>query len=88
MDIGVHMLDMALYLLGEPDVTTATASTYAEFGPRGRGASAYGPGRKTDGAAHDFDVEDLATAFLRSDGGGKLLLSPAGPSGSCTTSAT
>jgi predicted dehydrogenase len=34
MDIGVHMLDMALHLLGEPAVTTATAATYAEFGPR------------------------------------------------------
>jgi predicted dehydrogenase len=74
MDIGVHMLDMALHLLGEPNVTTATAATYAEFGPRGRGASAYGLGRKTDVTADDFDVEDLATAFLRLDGGGTLLL--------------
>jgi predicted dehydrogenase len=74
MDIGVHMLDMALFLLGEPDVTSATASTYAEFGPRGQGASAYGPWAKTDGATPDFDVEDLATAFLRLDGGGTLLL--------------
>lgn len=74
MDIGVHMLDMALHLLGEPDVTTATAATYAEFGPRGKGASAYGLGRKTDVTADDFDVEDLATAFLRLDRGGTLLL--------------
>ena len=74
MDIGVHMLDMALHLLGEPQVTSATAATYAEFGPRGRGASAYGLGRKTDVTADDFDVEDLATAFLRLDGGGTLLL--------------
>ena len=36
MDIGVHMLDMALHLLGEPQVTTATAATYAEFGPGAR----------------------------------------------------
>ncbi|HYI53102.1 MAG TPA: Gfo/Idh/MocA family oxidoreductase [Microlunatus sp.] len=74
MDIGVHMLDMALHLLGEPQVTTATAATYAEFGPRGKGAAAYGLGRKTDVTADDFDVEDLATAFLRLDGGGTLLL--------------
>lgn len=74
MDIGVHMLDMALHLLGEPSVVTATAATYAEFGPRGRGAAAYGLGRKTDVTADDFDVEDLATAFLRLDGGGTLLL--------------
>lgn len=74
MDIGVHMLDMALHLLGEPAVTAATAATYAEFGPRGKGASAYGLDRKTDITPDDFDVEDLATAFLRLDGGGTLLL--------------
>lgn len=74
MDLGVHMLDLALHLLGEPRVITATAATYAEFGPRGRGAAAYGLGRKTDLAGDDFDVEDLATAFLRLDGGGTLLL--------------
>jgi predicted dehydrogenase len=74
MDIGVHMLDMALHLLGEPTVTTATAATYAEFGPRGKGAAAYGLGRKSDVTGDDFDVEDLATAFLRLDGGATLLL--------------
>ena len=74
MVIGVHMLDMALHLLGEPIVTAATAATYAEFGPRGKGASGYGLGRKTDVTAADFDVEDLATAFLRLEDGGTLLL--------------
>lgn len=74
MDIGVHMLDMSLHLLGEPAVRAATAATYAEFGPRGRGAAAYGLGRKTDVTPADFDVEDLATAFLRLEGGGTLLL--------------
>lgn len=72
MDIGVHMLDMALHLLGEPAVSTATAATYAEFGPKGRGGSANMV--KTGVQAGDFDVEDLSTAFLRLDGGGTLLL--------------
>ncbi len=72
MDIGVHMLDMALYLLGEPQVRAATAATYAEFGPRGKGGSPYGPRRDTPGA--QFDVEDLSTAFLRLADGGTLLL--------------
>jgi predicted dehydrogenase len=74
MDIGVHMLDMALHLLGEPTVQAATAATYAEFGPRGKGAAAYGLGRKTGVTAADFDVEDLSTAFLRLEDGGTLLL--------------
>lgn len=75
MDIGVHMLDMALFLLGEPEVTSATAATYAEFGPRGRGGSTNATMRKTGVVeGGDFDVEDLSTAFLRLDGGGTLLL--------------
>ncbi len=74
MDIGVHMLDMALHVIGEPQVTAATAATYAEFGPRGRGSSAVSTMRKTGVQEGAFDVEDLSTAFLRLDGGGTLLL--------------
>ena len=72
MDIGIHMLDMALHLMGEPRVTAASASTHAEFGPLGRGGSGFGISQVEDGAP--FEVEDLATAFLRLDGGGTLLL--------------
>ena len=74
MDIGVHMLDMALHLLGEPTVTAATAATYAEFGPRGKGASPYASTGKTGVAESEFDVEDLSTAFLRLAEGGTLLI--------------
>ncbi|HKF89203.1 MAG TPA: Gfo/Idh/MocA family oxidoreductase [Propionibacteriaceae bacterium] len=74
MDIGVHMLDMTLHLLGEPGVRAATAATYAEFGPRGRGSSAEATMRKSGVEEGEFDVEDLSTAFLRLDGGGTLLL--------------
>ncbi len=74
MDIGVHMLDMALHLLGEPAVRAVTAATYAEFGPRGRGSSMATTMRKTGVQDGAFDVEDLSTAFLRLDGGGTLLL--------------
>jgi len=72
MDIGIHMLDMALHLLGEPGVTAASASTHAEFGPLGRGGSGFGISQVEEGAP--FEVEDLATAFLRLEGGGTLLL--------------
>ena len=72
MDIGIHMLDMALHLMGEPAVTAASASTHAEFGPLGRGGSGFGISQVEDGAP--FEVEDLATAFLRLEGGGTLLL--------------
>ena len=72
MDIGVHMLDMTLHLMGEPKVTAASATTHAEFGPLGRGGSGFGISEVQEG--NPFEVEDLATAFLRLDGGGTLLL--------------
>jgi predicted dehydrogenase len=74
MDLGVHMLDIALYLLGEPPVRTVTAATYAEFGPRGKGSSAWQLVPKTGIEPGVFDVEDLSTAFLRLTDGGTLLL--------------
>ena len=74
MDIGVHMLDMSLHLLGEPSVLTASAATYAEFGPRGKGGAPTALAAKTGAGGGSFDVEDLATALLRLDGGATLLL--------------
>ena len=70
-DIGVHVLDYSLHLLGEPEVVSATAVTYAELGPRGRGGS---PRATLGAAASAFDVEDFASAFLRLEGGATLLL--------------
>ena len=69
MDLGVHMLDIVLHLLDEPEVRTVTAATYAEFGPRGRGGSVSTTMTKTGVTDGEFDVEDLSTAFLRLDGG-------------------
>jgi predicted dehydrogenase len=74
MDLGVHMLDIALYLLGEPAVRAVTAATYAEFGPLGKGSSGSEPVPKTGIEPGAFDVEDLSTAFLRLQDGATLLL--------------
>jgi predicted dehydrogenase len=73
LDIGVHVLDSALYLLGQPRVTTVSASTYDLLGSAGFGSS---PNSDKTGAtdARTFDVEDLATAFLRLDDGATLLV--------------
>lgn len=70
-DIGVHVLDYSLYLLGEPKVISVTASTYSELGPRGRGGNARYSAMKSE---HKFEVEDFASAFLRLEGGGTLIL--------------
>ncbi|GAA4973849.1 Gfo/Idh/MocA family oxidoreductase [Kineococcus glutinatus] len=71
VDIGVHVLDWSLHLLGEPRVLSASAATYSELGPRGRG------GGDRDTLTHEtsaYEVEDFASAFLRLEGGGTLAL--------------
>ncbi|BCW64544.1 Gfo/Idh/MocA family oxidoreductase [Arthrobacter sp. StoSoilB22] len=70
-DIGVHVLDYSLHLLGEPKVLAVSASTHSELGPRGLGGNA----RYTaSNSSHKFEVEDFASAFLRLEGGGTLIL--------------
>ncbi|MBA8795604.1 putative dehydrogenase [Friedmanniella endophytica] len=69
MDIGVHMLDIALHLMGEPEVKAVSGASYAEFGPRGRGAATGYAGTKTGSGDTSYEVEDLATAFVRLEGG-------------------
>jgi predicted dehydrogenase len=71
IDLGVHVLDMAMFLLGEPDPLAVSAATYAEFGPRGlKGWGA----KQSTGASGAYEVEDLGTAFVRLAGGTTLLL--------------
>ena len=71
IDLGVHMVDMAIFLMGEPEVMSVSCATYAELGPRGRG------GRGDFGLMQGdkpYEVEDLATAFIRLSGGATLNL--------------
>jgi predicted dehydrogenase len=71
IDLGVHMIDMALYLMGEPRVDSVSCATYAELGPQGRGGWA-GAGLMT--GEKPYEVEDLAAAFIRLSGGATLNL--------------
>ncbi|MDX6264348.1 MAG: hypothetical protein QOH84_6036 [Kribbellaceae bacterium] len=74
IDLGVHILDMALHLMNEPKVTTVSANTFAELGPRGRGSVSSVVRPTVDTLGAKFEVEDLATAYLRLEGGGALQL--------------
>lgn len=74
IDLGVHILDLALHLLQEPKVTTVSASTFAELGPRGRGSASSAIRPTVDTLGSKFEVEDLATAYLRLEGGEALQL--------------
>jgi predicted dehydrogenase len=73
VDIGVHVLDYALFLLGNPAVRSVSASTYDLLGRNGFGSSPWSDKSGANGDAK-FDVEDLATVFMRLDDGGTLLL--------------
>lgn len=75
IDLGVHVLDMALYMLGNPGIASVSAATYGHIGSQGKG-NWPGTAPRT-GGSNTFEVEDLATAFLRFDNGGTLLLEAA-----------
>jgi predicted dehydrogenase len=70
IDIGVHMLDVALYLMGNPKPVSVTGATYAEFGQQRKGIGTWGKPNWNG----KFDVEDLAMAYIKMEDGSSLLL--------------
>ncbi|GIO13410.1 oxidoreductase [Cohnella xylanilytica] len=70
IDIGVHMLDLAFHLMGEPKPVSVYGSTYAEFGPRKKGIGTWGKPNWNG----TYDVEDLATAIIKMENGASLTL--------------
>ena len=70
IDIGVHMLDLGLYLMGNPKPVSVYGSTYAEFGPKKKGIGTWG----TPNWDGQYDVEDLATALIKMEDGSTLSL--------------
>jgi len=63
IDLGVHMLDLTRWLIGNPKVVTVSASTYSHI--------AQGLAEAQKAA---YDVEDLASALIRFDNGSSLML--------------
>ena len=73
VDIGVHVLDYSLFLLGYPTVTAVSASTYDLLASAGFGFS-HESTKTSVAGSWGFDVEDLATVFMRLEDGGTLLV--------------
>jgi predicted dehydrogenase len=71
LDIGVHMLDLCLWLLGNFDAEAVSGVTYTKFGNRGLGEGGWG---KSDREKIAFDVDDLASALIRLKGGVTVML--------------
>ncbi|MHB1296592.1 MAG: Gfo/Idh/MocA family protein [Anaerolineae bacterium] len=72
LDIGCHITDLALWVLGHPKPATVTGATYAEFGPKAKGLGGWGADHYPAGAR--FDVDDLATAMVRFENGLSLTI--------------
>jgi predicted dehydrogenase len=70
IDIGVHMLDLAFYFMGNAKPVSVYGSTYAEFGPKKRGIGTWG----TPDWSGSYNVEDLATALIKLEDGSTLSL--------------
>lgn len=70
LDIGVHMLDLAVWLMNNPQPVRVSATASAHFGRRADIAKmlrgAWDPAK--------FDVEDFAVALVHFAGGASLLL--------------
>lgn len=70
IDLGVHVIDLILWMLDFPAVQTVSGEVRNEFGRHGRKVWGVPSGEAND----RFDVEDGATAFIRLDGGVNVFL--------------
>lgn len=68
IDLGVHMIDLAIWLMGNPRPVSVSGATYTKFANSDVSDSANSSfGDKVEDGT--FDVEDLAMGFIRFDNG-------------------
>ncbi|KAB1193826.1 gfo/Idh/MocA family oxidoreductase [Haloferax sp. MBLA0076] len=72
IDIGVHAIDLALYFLDFPDVVEVSGVTRSEFGDKDD--YTYVEMWGDDIGPEAFDVDDSASAFIRTDEGTTISL--------------
>lgn len=72
LDIGVHMLDLALFLMDNFEPEAVSGLCHKTFGHRGLGEGGWG--LSTSDAKKSFDVEDMASAMIRLKGGATVTL--------------
>ena len=69
VDIGVHILDLTLWLMGHPKPTFASGVTFQKFGTRPDVVGFMGQWDH-----EKFTVEDMAAAFIRFENGATVVL--------------
>ncbi|MBP1948433.1 Gfo/Idh/MocA family protein [Virgibacillus litoralis] len=75
MDIGVHALDLAWWLMGNPQVQSITGKTLNGLGNyQTKYTSSWESKNKKLNAEHVFDVEDFSSAWIRFKNGSVLSL--------------
>ncbi|MCC6455680.1 MAG: Gfo/Idh/MocA family oxidoreductase [Caldilineaceae bacterium] len=72
LDIGVHALDRALFLMNYPQPTTVSGALFAKFGTRGMGLGGWGMDISSPATGARYDVDDLGWAFVRFANGAAL----------------
>ena len=73
IDLGVHMIDLTMWLMGNPKPVSVSGCTYSKFADTDTSDSVNSSfGEKV--ANGTFDVEDLAMGFIRFDNGACLQL--------------
>jgi len=75
LDIGVHFLDLALYLIDNWEPAAVTGQVYSKFGPRGIGEGGWGKSDRNPKLV--FDVDDFATGLVKFRNGATLELNVA-----------
>ncbi|OAS23078.1 Gfo/Idh/MocA family protein [Paenibacillus oryzisoli] len=71
IDLGVHMIDVAIWMMGNPRPVAVSGAAYTKFADATVQVSADSRfGTTQEGGV--FDVEDLATGFIRFDNGASL----------------
>lgn len=72
IDLGPHLVDSLLYMLGEPKVSAVSAVMHGELGRAGYGAM--DRAMQMQGNTGLFEVEDLCSAILRLSDGSSVAL--------------
>ncbi|CAG7596389.1 Inositol 2-dehydrogenase/D-chiro-inositol 3-dehydrogenase [Paenibacillus solanacearum] len=71
IDLGVHFIDLTVWLMGNPRPVSVVGATYCKFAGSNVSDSVHSQFGESQ-ANGTFDVEDLATGFIRFDNGATL----------------
>ena len=79
IDLGVHMIDLAMYLMGNPRPVSVSGATFCKFADNDASADSANAefGEKQENGT--FDVEDLAMGFIRFENGAVLQVATGRP---------